>query len=311
MATEDRGYTLGTLATLGIAGVAGLLIKMLGSILLGSIAGSLLSLIVIAVSILYFGTGGLRTIPVGYKGISLLFGKRVAGSIHPEGIIWTWPKPIGDVIAVDGRIKALPLPMTTILSQDSVPIDIEVVLQTQITNIDTYFNTDEAEKSLRDMALSEIRSIVFTLPSVQVNQKRADITRALITRLSTSQDTWGITVSHVQILTVRLPHILESAFINVQVEESRQDREIAQAKGEMIEAKHVAEMMTLYKSAGLSPTEAMNMLQSERGKATRIILDGAADPLVKAGALAGGILGKSQTTGGNTDPKSQRRRNNN
>lgn len=299
--------------------------KTLGSTLLGSIAGSLLSLIAIAVSILYFGTGGLRTIPVGYKGIPLLFGKRVAGIVFPEGIIWTWPKPIGDIVAVDTRDKPIDLPLTEVLTEDNVPVNITMALQIKVTNIFRYLDADKPEASLGNAAESDMRSIVLRLQSGNIAQEKQNITHAMVTGqggdatpleglmfqgLSDAPDLWGITVSQVRITHIRLPKELEDAKTDIQVRESRQKAEEADARAEMTEAEHIARMLAVYKAAGLSATEAMNMLQSERGKATRIILDGAADPLVKLGALAGGILGKSQTVTGNTDPKGQRRRNN-
>jgi len=318
METEDRGYAKGMLVTLCAVLVSGFLVKTIASMLLGIVAETILMLIAIALSVLFFGTSGLRTIAVGYKGVPLLFGKRIQGIVYPEGIVWTWPKPIGDIMAVDTRDKTMDLPLTEVLTEDSVPVAITIALQIKVTDIFKYLDADKPEASLINSAESDIRSIALLFPASNIAQERQVISNALRTGvggeatplegklfqgLSDSKDLWGISVSQVRITHIRLPKELEDARTDIQVRESKQQAEIADAKAEMVEAEHIAKMLAVYKAAGLSPTEGMNMIQSERGKATRIILDGGADPLVKAGALAGGILPT-----GNSDGKNRRRR---
>lgn len=324
--TESKNYKLGAIITGGFAIVASLFVDIVGSWLLHPIAGTLLAIIAFIATILY-GIKGLRTIPVGSKGKPLWLGKRVDKSTCPEGLIWTWPKPFGDLIIIDVRDKPVNLPLTEVLTKDNVPVSINISLQTKITDLDVYLSSNRAEESLQNATESDIRTIVAQLQSETIPQEKQNITNAIegkpavrglekltLQALTGAEAAWGITVSKVRITHIRLPEEMENANTEIQVQTANQKKETAQAVAEKIEARHVAEMMAIYKTAGLSPTEAINALQTERGKATRIILDGRADPLVQAGALAGPLLNaiKPQTQSPSSDsaPKGQRRRGN-
>lgn len=328
MAQPTRGYSKGIVVTIGIGIIAALLVKWVGSVVLHPIAGTLLALIAFAASILYFGKGGLRLVPISFIGIGLWFGKRVPGKIYSEGWVWTWPKPIGDIELKDGRDKPLDLPLTEVLTADNVPVDIDVALQIRITDIDKNLGAEKPEESLKNAAESDVRSIVLRLQSNSVAQEKQVIADAilkgegapqtpleglLLQGLAESETLWGIKVSQVRITHIRLPKILEDARTEVQVRVARQAQESQEAIGEMTEANHVAAMIEVYKSTGLSPTEAANIAQAERGKATRIILDGSAKPIAQAGALAGNLLNTKapqQPPPANPEVKGQRRRGN-
>lgn len=309
--TESRGYGEGIVVTLGIGIITSLFVKFIGSWLLHPIAGTLLAFITLGACILYFGVNGLRTIPVGFKGMQLWLGKRVEGKGYPEGVVWNWPEPIGDLEIKDGRDKPLNLPLTEVLTADNVPIEIDVALQIKITDIYKNLSANKPEESLENAAESDLRSIVMKLQSSNVAQEKQAIIDVLTTGrgpapvpgadpspleglilkgLAESEELWGIKVSQVRITHIRLPKKIEDARAEVQVQVANQAKETQQAIAEKTEANHVANMINIYKATGLSAPEAANIAQAERNKATRIIIDGNATPLERAGALAGGIL---------------------
>ncbi|MDO8565888.1 MAG: SPFH domain-containing protein [Candidatus Moranbacteria bacterium] len=333
---DSRGYAEGVVVTLGIGIVASLLVKFFGSWLLHPIAGTLLALITLVACILYFGIKGLRTIPVGFIAMKLWLGKRVEGRKYPEGVVWNWPKPIGDLEIKDGRDKPLNLPLTEVLTADNVPIEIDVALQLKITDINKNLSADKPEESLKNAAESDLRSIVMKLQSSAVAQEKQVIVDVLtsgrgpapvpgtdpsplegliLKGLAESEQLWGIKVSQVRITHIRLPKKIEDARSEVQVQVANQAKETQQAIAEMTEARAVASQIKLYVEAGLLPQAAANLVQTERGKATRIIFDSTASPIENAGAFVGGILNQagaqkpSQPSAADPEAKSQRRRN--
>lgn len=317
----EEGVTVTAIAAIGTAVV----MQIIGSWLLFPIVGTLLALIAFVVCILYFGVNGLSTIPVGFQGIGLWLEERVAGKIYPEGLVWNWPKPFGGIAIIDTRNKPIDLPLTQVLTKDRVPVSITVSLQTKIIDLYTNLSAQNPEESLKNAAESDIRFMAAQHASDEISNETlaADVTRSLdkdtpledvlLKGLHESENQWGIKVSQVRITSIRLPKDIEDANTEIQVQVANQKKEIAQTTAEKTEATHVADMVGIYKAAGLSPAEAINALQAERGKATRIILDGRADPLVQAGTLAGPLLNaiKPQTQPPSAAaPKGQRRRSN-
>lgn len=322
-----RNYEEGVAVTAVAAVGTAVAIKIIGSWLLFPIVGTLLALIAFIVCILYFGVNGLNVIPVGFQGIGLWLEKRVAGKFYPEGLVWNWPKPFGGIAIIDTRNKPIDLPLTQVLTKDRVPVSITVSLQTKITDLYTYLSAQNPEESLKNAAESDIRYMAAQHASDEISNETltADVKKAmadaagdtpletvLLKGLLDSENQWGIKVSQVRITNIRLPEEIEKANTEIQVQVADQKKEIAQAVAEKTEATHVAAMVGIYKAAGLSSTEAINALQTERGKATRIILDGRADPLVQAGALAGPLLNaikpQTQQPPSVAVPKGQRRR---
>lgn len=96
---EENGYGEGVVATVAISVVAPLLVKVLGTWLLNSIAGTLLAYIAFAASILYFGVLGCRKIPPHFLGEQRLLGARTE-KVYREGWVWNWPAPFGDICMV-------------------------------------------------------------------------------------------------------------------------------------------------------------------------------------------------------------------
>lgn len=323
----NRGYIEGAAVTIGGGVLLSLLVNWVGSILLHPIAGTLLAYITFVACILYFGVNGLRTIPVGFRAMKLWLGKRVKGREYPEGVVWNWPKPFGDLEVKDCRDKPLDLPLSAVLTADNVPVDIDGALQIKITDINKNLSADKPEESLKNAAESDIRSIVLRLQSSTVAQEKQLIAGALsgqtpiegllLRGLADSVEFWGIKVSQVRITHIRLPKKLEEARTEIQVRAARLGQEVEDAKAEAVAIDNLAARIETLKGTGLEPSEAVDAVQSEFGKITRVVLGGGAKPIERAGALAGGLLNSvtaptqsSQPPFANPAPKGSRRRGN-
>lgn len=290
--------------------------------LVGTTIGILLSLL----SLAYFGRGGLREIPIGHRAIPLSFGTRQNEYELDEGWVWNWPEPIRDVEIVDTREQTLEVGMTEVLTGDNVPISINLSAQYMVVDLYTFLSVKGVPEALREAIDSTTRVIIQDLESDKVAQEKKNIPDQILNGFKTLEDKeidgiasyattrWGIEVIKVRITHIRLPEELETANTAIKVQEARTKKEVAQAETEKVEATHVAAMIKTYRDAGLSATESVNALQAERGKATRIVIDGTANPLVQAGLLAGNkifdreqqpVISTNQPT---ANSKSQRRR---
>lgn len=314
---KTRGYTEAVVFNLLIGGGLALLTKALGTWLLHPIAGTLLAYLALAASFIYFGWMGFRQIAVGFNGIQLILGTRTR-KIYSEGWVWNWPKPIGDIQVEDMREQTLDLELTEVLTEDNVPVSVNLAVQFRISDIRRFLDVQDARGSLKQATDSVTRVVVQGIVSEHVAQEKKNIPENVkngtiegleeISLHDYASSQWGLEIVKVRITHIRLPEELEAARTNVQVMKAEQSKEQQQAAAEVIEANHVAQMIKIYTDAGLDPALAVNIAQSERGKATRLIIDGTGNPLEKAGALAGGIL--NQPAPSSPAPKGGRRRGN-
>lgn len=312
---KTNGWTEAVIFNLLIGGALALLTKALGTWFLHPIAGTLLAYVALAAAFIYFGWMGFRKVDVGFNGIQLIFGARTQ-KIYSEGWVWNWPNPIGDIRIEDMREETLDLPLTEVLTLDNVPVSVDLAIQFRICVLHRFLDVQDARGSLDQAADSVTRIIVQGIDAEHVPGEKKTIaekvqngTMETLEKKSLHEyalSQWGLEIIKVRVTHIRLPEELEAARTNVQVMKANQDKENQQAIAEMTEAKHVAQLIEVYKGAGLDPVTAANTAQSEREKATRIVIDGTADPLVKAGALAGGLFTSPPSSA--PAPKSGRRR---
>ncbi|MDD5083936.1 MAG: SPFH domain-containing protein [Candidatus Moranbacteria bacterium] len=266
-----------------------------------------------AASIWYFGWEGLRTVQIGFTAVPLFLGKRVAGKVLTEGLVWYWPKPFGNIQEVDAKKRSIDQEVTEILSKDDVPIKIDLSSEVQVVDPQRYLGATGAEDLYKQGVDGILRLIVSKLNSEVVPRSKVGIVHVLINGTLTGEGIpgvpasgaeevqeleefavegiqnhalteWGIKLNRVRITTVRLPVELEAARANVRVE-------YAQQEAESKETETVIKQMKRYKESfpNLSDAQIATIVQAERGKRQAITIDGNASPLEKAGALAGNI----------------------
>lgn len=267
----------------------------LGYPLVGKAIGGLAA----ALSIIYFGWAGFRKIPVAFRGVPLIFGTRQEGYELDEGLVWNWPEPIGGLEIVDVREQTLNVNMTEVLTHDNVPVVVNLSAQYRPVNLFDYLSVHNVSNALEEAIDNNMRIMVQEIESHDVAQEKKNMPEKILKGFQTTEEgaekqwvegiaqyaaeQWGIEVIKIRITHIRLPEAMEAAQTAIKVQEAETKREEAQKTTEMVEAKHVAELMAIYKETGLSPEFAANMAQTERQKATRIIIDGSASRLEKVG----------------------------
>lgn len=283
--------------------------------LLQPLAGTVLAYLMLIISLLYFGIMGIRRVPVGWQGISLFFGKRVR-RVYAEGYVWAWPEPIGDILLEDVRESTLEWEMLEVLTNNNVPVTLKMSAQYRVVDIFQSLSVNDPRGALQEAIDSVTRKIVQMIETKDVAQEKDNIESKIQGELSSyAKERWGIELIMIRVTSIRLPVAMEQARTAVEVMKAQKEKEVAQAEAEVTEAKNIAGLMKIFTAAGLAPEMAANLVQTERGKATRIIIDGVASPLEKAGALSGGIFNqsakKAQATSSEPDtaPLNPRRRN--
>ncbi|MBI2439353.1 MAG: SPFH domain-containing protein [Candidatus Moranbacteria bacterium] len=287
-------YVHGALFSIVIAMIGFIVIKLTMGWLYHPVVGTLLGLVGFAASLIYFFWMGLRKIPVGWSAIQLFLEERTF-VIYGEGWNWYWPEPIGNMELVDTREQSLDIPLTEVLTEDNVPVTINLSLQYKICNIHRSLNISNIIKALSEAVESITRIVVQDIDSNDIAQEKKNIPHNVLnlsiegfeekTLNAYTRDQWGTEIIKIRVTHIRLPEKLEAARTNVQVMKAEQAKEEEQAKAERIEAENVAGLIEVFKGTGLSPEMAASIVQSERGKATRIIIDGSAKPIERAAGI--------------------------
>lgn len=301
--------------------VFGLIVSVLVGAFLALIIGWLLktslSMVVsitllIGVIFFYFG---LRNLLVGYEGSLLFLGKRYRNWATSEGWVWWFPWPIGDIIPIDIRRRPLEVNPTNVLSADGTPIGVDISLEVQTDNPSIYLGVTDADQLLVQLAdkitrevigiltndeilnnpqnIIKILTAVFqngtvgTTPNITGSQEARDLAKRCFEDLEIgrigdkSQNEWGVSVLQFFVTDLRFPAEIETARNQASIEK-------AQRTSENIELDNFKEMLKkLMNDTGLTAMEAANLIQVERGKGTKVVIEGSALPLVQAAALIG------------------------
>jgi regulator of protease activity HflC (stomatin/prohibitin superfamily) len=317
-----KNYGLGVFVNITLAVIAYFIGEALATYYLKfDIAGIAIGILSSGLSLVYFGMGGLREIPIAHRAVPLAFGTRQEDYELNEGWVWNWPAPIRDVEIVDVREQTRDVSMTEVLTDDNVPVIVNLSVQYRVINLFTYLSAHDVPNALEEAIDNHTRILVQEIESDKIAQEKKDMSKKIMEGFSITDKEadkktevegiagyaakqWGIEVIKIRITQIRLPEEMEAANTAIKVQEADTKREIAQKETEMVEAKHVAEMIAIYQKAGtggLSAEFAANMAQTERKKATRIIIDGSGSPLEKVG-VAAAILNNMPSSPSTTEP---------
>ena len=299
-------YLIGLLFNLVLIGIIfSLLIKLniTGFRLIA--VGSLISI----ASLIYFGKEGVRKIEPVHVGVPVILGDISGLFLLPAGWFWILPKPWMDFVFVSVKEQTLDPKIKRVLSEDSMEAEVDVQIQYVIT--DPYLNQKvaESEKALTALAERNIRwlanmIVLEKLPSVKnlfsellegnatletlknhssTNTARVEAEAIAELGVKDSAGKWGLTIKKAMVTDIRIPQ-------NVADANAEREVEVAQRKSEGIQNRTLIELMKEFKAdfPGLSDREIADLIQVERKKATRTIIDGSAAPIVQAGLLAGG-----------------------
>lgn len=241
--------------------------------------------------LVYFGIGGLIQIPIGFRGVTTLFGGRlVRHLVHTrqradgteesiklveslfelrEGWNWILPRPLMAAEAIDTREQSLQVPSFTVISQAPANVRITVpkaVIRYLIVNPAQSLSVSEAviRQSLIELIQQVFRARIRELDE-QVALNVTEQLRSQLEKLADEQATaWGVDVRQVLLGELALPPEVQADYENVR-------REERQREAERIELAHVGARITELQAMGYSPEQALEIVQTERGKVKKEI----------------------------------------
>ncbi len=257
-------------------------------------------------SIFYFGIGGLILIKPVHSGVVLFLGSIIEWFTLPSGYSWILPKPLMNFIEVDTREETKDHPLQEVLSRDNSQAEIDVQVQRRVIDPVAHIKVEDAEKSLDGLVERNVRwlgnlVLIKDLPGVknifskilegEINLKDIEETKVIDmseikielgeSLIKKPALDWGYEISKILVKDIRIPKELTNANVKKMIEEAEKLADTVETDNLISNVKKIA------KELEMSTSKAADLFQAEREKATRTIIDGTADPLVKAGKLAG------------------------
>lgn len=258
--------------------------------------------------ILYVGYFGMRNLHFLENGVPLIIGQRVKGYKVPPGRSWWFPHPFGGIFEVYVGQKTLDktnsngTAISKVLSKDNYEVGVSTLIQWTVCNPYLYSELENPESAFQGLIERNVRWYIGNNNGEEIPPKKkeiADMIQGKIAEISTADNgreptqeevpeiakSWGIKIDHVMVDDVNLPSDIVKAWEQKRIEASQQEYE-------QTEMDTVQKLMGNYRAefpdSKLSDEDLLNTIQAERGKIKRIVIDGKASDLVKAGQLAGG-----------------------
>lgn len=219
------------------------------------------------------------------------------GLVQGDGLNWYLPSWLfGGVELVDMRSFPVDLSkyQTEFNSADDFPMTVPTDLEIGVKNPLRHLTKKSPLQSTIDEAIDQLRYLIGSMTSADFKDQEKK--KMLSERwrkgdpsgegdakgLEQEITQWGYGVYKAQIGNIRPPKEIEEANAKEQIER-------AQKKAERTEAEGVAELIDIYIGRGLSPEAAANMVQVERGKATREVKSYEAPDVIKAVSALSGV----------------------
>ena len=239
---------------------------------------------------------GATRVPIAHKAVYTILAKRIP-LVTDEGYAWTiiW---LTDLEEVDCKEHPIEIQIDDVYSSDNIPVHIEASVQLAINDPYLFLSVDNlegkqddkgrnkggiipqlTEAAVREFASEYVAADNPRLPEnresvsrrgalVKKKSEMADTIRTTLIRQQNKQASWGVDFRRVVVSDIRLPERLANAFTNIEVEE-------AERIAETIELEHVTKLaQDVVRRTGVSYEEALATVQSERGKAERIRVEG-------------------------------------
>ncbi|MBU1178823.1 hypothetical protein KKB69_00570, partial [Patescibacteria group bacterium] len=235
-------------------------------------------------SLFWFGYKGIKKIEIGWKGVPLILGGRLPeflkDFLFKEGYIWTLPKPFMGCGVQDCRETPEKEFVVEELSQDRMAVKVEVAAQAKVVDPYRAFDVSDYVTSLKELTERVIRWSIVEDEAIDVPDKKRDLSIKIEREArKISVPRWGLNVIQIYVKGVRLPPELEKALAQKKIEQ-------VQAESEETEIKNVRNLVNIMKEGtNLSYNQAANIVQSERGKIKRTVVEGNAGDFTKGAAL--------------------------
>ncbi|MHB1350319.1 MAG: SPFH domain-containing protein [Desulfobulbaceae bacterium] len=300
--TVKRLYTFlaGIALNAGLIFVATLIVTNFtgGFTIRGIIASVLMALAIF----MAFGWNGIREIKPVHVGVPMILGDLSDLFLLPGGYFWILPEPFMGFVEVSRQQMTLDPKIKRVLSADNMEAEVDVQIQYIICEPYKFQKTAEPEKALSALAERNIRwlanmIVLSKLPGVKGLFSELLEGNASLEKIKnhTSTNTvwveseaiselgvkdaakeWGLEIKKAMVTDIRIPQ-------NVVDANAKREVEVAHRKSEGIQNRTLLDLMKEFKTdfPDLSDEKIADLIQVERKKATRVIIDGNAGDFTK------------------------------
>ena len=200
---------------------------------------------------------------------------------------------------VDTRVEVLDISRQTNITNDNVPLSIDVLvyLRVDVDNAErSVLEVEDYRYAVRGLATTTMRAVIGDMALDEVLSQRDRINELIRTRLDTETERWGIKVTNVEIREVDPPADVQDA-MNQQMNSERERRAaVLQADGIKEAAITVAEgekQAAILKAEGNRESEILNAQGDQQ--ATVLRAEGYAEALKAIHGVAQGVDANTMT----------------
>jgi len=281
-----------------------------------SIRGIIASVLATLAILMVFGWNGIREIKPVHVGVPMIMGDLSDLFLLPGGYFWLPPKPFMDFVEVSLKEKTMNPDIKGVLSSDNKTASIDAQIQYFISNPYIYLQVDKPEESLEGLIGKNVRWLanmveVVKLPGVKglfsellkgttldkivghdstdtdkvvsealvlglIKDPTEDFSQISVGGIKETAQEWGLTIKKAMVTEVVIPKEITDA-------NADRDVEIAQRKSESVQNRTLLDLMKEFKVdfPDLSDEKIADLIQVERKKAIRVIIDGNAGDFTK------------------------------
>jgi len=151
---------------------------------------------------------------------------------------------------VDMRVKAVDVPDQKAITKDNISVGVNAVIYYKVTAADkAILEVENFYYAVSQLAQTTMRNVVGEVELDQLLSQREAISEKIKTIVDSMTESWGVTVSNVELKDIALPADMERT-IAKQAEAEREKRAvIIKAEGEVAAAENMAKAATVLSNA--------------------------------------------------------------